>query len=364
MKRKNKMIIMESEEHLHPDDEKFGPVYEYNDVKIFSRALPLSRDFNLNFIKKFAQALEAEKIDAIILSHPSGAFIIKLMLRILGKKIPVIYDAHNVESNFTQDIFSENEGYSRLEQILIPFYVGLLEKISCKYLFNHIMAVSEKDKETFQDSFKLKEKVLTVPSGCSLKHQLSSDDRLKLREDSGIGPDTMVVVFHGSYSHPANQEAFKLIKDTIAPEFDGRDVIFLVGGSGMPVVDTLNFKSIGFIEDLWNFLNIADIAIAPILRGGGTKLKLMDYLSAGLPIVTTSKGIEGIDAYDNEQVMIVNGVDQEFIAKINYLIENKDQRKQMGDKARQLALNTYDWNIIGKQLNHFLSEEISIYGNY
>lgn len=349
---------MESREYVHPDDSKVGEIYGYKDVTVLSRAMPLSRDFNFDFIKNLVKIVNENNIDAIILSHPSGAMITKLILALLGKKVPVIYDAHNVESNFTREIFGFNDSYSKLEQFLIPFYVSALERISCKYLFDHIMTVSKKDKDTFIKTYHLNEKVSVIPSGCSLRPLLSISERSKLKEKYGLDPNSKVVIFHGSYSHPANEEAFRLIKDIIAPKFVDRDVVFLVGGSGVPILEKSNFKSIGFIEDLWEFLSVADMAIAPILRGGGTKLKLMDYLSAGLPIVTTGKGIEGIDAVNNEHVMVVDSVDDRFIGKIGYLIENEEEMIRIGGNARKLAEKSYDWNVIGDELDNFLCEEI------
>jgi glycosyltransferase involved in cell wall biosynthesis len=174
----------------------------------------------------------------------------------------------------------------------------------------------------------------------------------------GVDPSSKIVIFHGSYSHPPNEEAFRLIKDFIAPKFKelNENVQFVVGGSEVPVLETSNFKSVGFIDNMWKFLSMADIAIVPILRGGGTKLKVLDYLSAGLPIVTTKKGIEGINAEDNEQVIIVDSVNDDFIDEINYFIENEDEMIRIGQNARKLAENKYDWNKIGDQLNNLLEE--------
>lgn len=357
MKERNNITIMETNEHFHPDDAKYGAIFGYNDVKVSSRSMPISRDFNLNFIQNLADILKDGEIDAVILSHPSGALITKFMMKILGKNVPIIYDAHNVESSFSKEIISDNKSFSKLAQLIIPLYVSILERLSCKYVFDRVLAVSKNDEYAFIEKYNLDGNVSIVPSGCSVKPLLSPDERCRLREEYGIGPDSKVVVFHGSYSHPPNEEAFKLIKDVIAPRFEEEDVVFLVGGSGTPILENSNFKSIGFIDDLWNFLSIADMAVAPILKGGGTKLKLMDYLSAGLPVVTTSKGIEGIDAKNRVHVVITDSVDGEFIEKIRYLTGNQDERIRIGRNARKLAEETYDWNIIGSELDNILFEE-------
>ena len=356
--RDNNITILEPEKFMDPDDEKFGVIHGFNDLKIFSSDIPLSRDFNLNFFKKVVRILNDNEFDIILFSHPSGIFITKLLMLLMRKNVPIINEAHNVESNFTTDIFSNNNRFSKFKQIIIPFYVTFLERVSCKYLVDHIIAVSAKDKNTFDKKYKFINKVSVIPSGCVIRPLSSKNESYKFKMEYGIDPSSKIVIFHGSYSHPPNEEAFRLIKDFIAPKFKelNENVQFVVGGSEVPVLETSNFKSVGFIDNMWKFLSMADIAIVPILRGGGTKLKVLDYLSAGLPIVTTKKGIEGINAEDNEQVIIVDSVNDDFIDEINYFIENEDEMIRIGQNARKLAENKYDWNKIGDQLNNLLEE--------
>ena len=357
-KNGNNITILESEDFMGADDEKFGVIHGFNDLKVFGRVMPLSRDFNYNFIKKTYNIIKSNEFNIILFTHPSGMLVTKFLIWLMRKKVPVIYDAHNVESDFTVEIFSKNSDYSKAEQIIIPFYVNFLELISCKYLVDHIIAVSNLDKDTFTEKYKLVDKVSVIPSGCNIKSLSTKIESDRFKLDYGIKSSSKVVIFHGSYSHPPNVEAFNLIKDFIAPKFESLNVNiqFVVGGSGVPVLETSNFKSIGFIDNLWKFLSIADMAIVPILKGGGTKLKVLDYLSAGLPIVTTMKGAEGLDVRDNEHAIIVDKVDDEFVDKINYLNDNQSEMRRIGVNARKLAENKYDWNIIGVHLNNLLEE--------
>jgi glycosyltransferase involved in cell wall biosynthesis len=223
---------------------------------------------------------------------------------------------------------------------------------------DHIIAVSNKDKNTFIKKYKFIDKVSVIPSGCNLMPLISKNESYKFKMKYGLDPLSKIIIFHGSYSHPPNEEAIELIKDFIAPRFEelNKDIQFVVGGSDVPVLETKNFKSVGFIDNIWEFLSMADIAIVPILKGGGTKLKVLDYLSVGLPVVTTKKGIEGIDAEDNEDVIVVDSVDDGFVDKINYFIENEDEMRRIGKNARRLAEDQYDWNKIGYELNNLLEE--------
>ena len=138
----------------------------------------------------------------------------------------------------------------------------------------------------------------------------------------------------------------------IAPLFEKKypDVLFIIGGSECPKFNRKNIKSLGFINDLHGVISTADIAIVPLDNGAGTKLKISDYFCAGVPVITTKKGIEGIDAKNGENVVIVENVDPNFINSIKYLIENKSERKRIGLNGFQLARKKYDWVKIGDDL--------------
>ncbi len=103
-------------------------------------------------------------------------------------------------------------------------------------------------------------------------------------------------------------------------------------------------------------MQIVDIAIVPICNGGGTRLKILDYMMMSLPIVTTKKGIEGINALNMENALIVEKVEEEFIDSIRYLLENKDFQEKMGKNNRKLVEEKYNIAIIGDKLNELYNK--------
>jgi len=91
----------------------------------------------------------------------------------------------------------------------------------------------------------------------------------------------------------------------------------------------------GFVKDIKNMLSNCDIAIVPLKRGEGTKLKIFDYVQVGLPIITTKKGIEGFEFItENKDILIVNEID-EFIKKIDFLIENPKIRRKFENNIKK-----------------------------
>ena len=353
-KNGNKITILETHHLVDSQDQKIAKIYSYKDIKLFNRTLTIFRDINISFILEILKILKKEKIDLIQITHPSGILAVKIIAKIIQSKIIIIYDAHNVESNFVVETFANNPKYSKLERLIIPKYTKFLEKIVCKYIVDHTTSVSDDDREIFIKKYKLnREKVTVIPSGAHILDLPDKQCEDDVKRGISIDSDKIVIFFHGLFSHPSNKDAFKTIENYIAPKFEEIDkkVLFVVGGTDVPKFERVNIKSLGFIEDLYKVMCMADIAIVPLKSGAGTKLKVLDYLGVGLPIVTTKTGIEGINAKNGEHALIVDDVNEEFIDAIKYLIDNEQERKRIGTNARRVAEEEYDWDKICEKLD-------------
>ena len=93
----------------------------------------------------------------------------------------------------------------------------------------------------------------------------------------------------------------------------------------------------------------SDVAIAPIEHGAGVKLKVIDYMAAGLAILSTRKGIEGIDAIEGEHVVVVDHVDHKFLEALVELVGSPERRARLGRGARNFAAAQYDWDRTRKE---------------
>ncbi len=361
----NKVVALESQDFADLHDHELATVYLYRDYKLFNRTLTIFRDFNIRFLSQMLRIVRNERIHLVQITHPSGMLAARTIAVLTHKKMTVVYDAHNVEANLTTDIFAKDPKYTKLERLLVPAYIKFLERFACRHLTQHIVAVSEEEKNIFVSRYNLHaEKVTVIPSGCHISALPNKESKNNAKKGLGIGLDKIVILFHGLLSWPPNRDAFELIESYGAPRFAGINdkVVFMLGGTGVPIFERANIKSLGFIEDLDEALAAADIAIVPIVRGAGTRTKMLDYLGMGLPVVTTRKGIEGINARNGEEALITDEVDQEFIELTAKLVNSVEERQRIGTNAHRLADREYNWHRIGDRLHdlyqHLVNERL------
>lgn len=351
IKKGGKATVLQPSRYKESIDDALAEVYYYR-VNLGNRTFGTITDLNIGFIMKFAKIIKKQKIDIIQVNGNSGVISSKLVTKLLRNDTPIIYDAHNVQSDISKYIWNRPK-ISFLEKIFALIYTPLQERIAVKCA-DHIISVSHEDRMRFIEKYGINEKKVTViPSGVNIIDLTLLKDKDKIRNELGIDGNKLVIIFHGSYFYLPNREAMDLIINHIASKIrkSNPNVIFVIAGLDVPLFEKDNIKSIGFVEDIYSLLYAADIAIVPILGGGGTRLKILDYMGVGLPIVTTKKGIEGINAKNNEHAIVVDDVNEGFIDAISLLINNKEERKRIGANARKLAEEEYDWEKIGEKLD-------------
>lgn len=177
-----------------------------------------------------------------------------------------------------------------------------------------------------------------VPNGTDLAAIRAGGDPERARADLGVSPEATLCAFVGACDYDPNRVAAEHVRDRIAPACP--DVEFVVVGRDPPKMDRPNVRAPGYVEDLPGVLAASDVALCPLTMGSGTKLKVMDYLAAGLPIVTTPVGTQGVPVRDGETAL-VRPVAQ-FPAAIDRLRESPELAARLAESARELGAR-YSW---------------------
>jgi glycosyltransferase involved in cell wall biosynthesis len=102
-------------------------------------------------------------------------------------------------------------------------------------------------------------------------------------------------------------------------------------------------------DDMRPILGRAAVCICPLLEGGGTRLKILDALAMGKPMVTTTIGCEGLRVTHGENILVAD-TPREFADSLAQLFENQGLRRKIGAAGRALVEREYSWDKIREQL--------------
>ncbi|MCH7504372.1 glycosyltransferase [PVC group bacterium] len=109
------------------------------------------------------------------------------------------------------------------------------------------------------------------------------------------------------------------------------------------------------VEDIRPYFLDADILIVPIRIGGGTRIKILESMALGRPVVSTTIGAEGIEAEDKKEIMLAD-TPKAFIEKISLLTQSKDDYLRIAESARKLVEEKYDWAQIAREMARVYQE--------
>jgi glycosyltransferase involved in cell wall biosynthesis len=227
-----------------------------------------------------------------------------------------------------------------------------MEEIAYRYA-TLVLTVSEKDKDLLAPYGVRRNNVVVIPNGVDTESFAPSPKASKFQKRAD-SEDSCQVIFVGNMEYLPNQEAARCIISYLAPKILSRvsNVRFVMVGKTPTelVVNSSHLIFTGVVKDVAKSLANSDIAISPLFHGSGTRLKILEYLSSGLPVVSTSIGAEGLDVKDGVNILIEDDMNR-FGERIVDLIKNEKLRVRLGEAGRQFVKEKYDWRIVSRQLD-------------
>ncbi len=174
-------------------------------------------------------------------------------------------------------------------------------------------------------------------------------------------PRSNSMIFCGPFHYSANYEAMKWFLREVFPIVRSKapDSHLLITGNtaGFPLPSTENLTLTGYVEDVRPLIAGSTISLVPILSGGGTRIKILEAMALKTPVIATSKGAEGLDVQDGENILLAD-TPKEFSEAILQLMDNRALRERIAQNAYQLVQEKYNWQrVIPKLLN--LIESVS-----
>jgi polysaccharide biosynthesis protein PslH len=155
-----------------------------------------------------------------------------------------------------------------------------------------------------------------------------------------LAPSAMSsVVFVGNFTHSPNIDGLQWLLASVWPtvrKFRPDAELLIVGPACPPLSDAeraLGVKAVGFVEDLEGLLDGAAASLVPYRFGGGVKIKAVESMARGCPVVATTIGAEGLSVIDGQEALVANSAD-EFADKIVWCLENPSDAYGLGERGR------------------------------
>jgi GT2 family glycosyltransferase/glycosyltransferase involved in cell wall biosynthesis len=169
------------------------------------------------------------------------------------------------------------------------------------------------------------------------------------------GREPFTMLFLGSFQHLPNQEALQWFVRRVLPLVIAREprARLIVIGSDPPPRHSLPeaqaIKLIGFVEDVREPLARYSLFVCPILSGSGVRVKLLESFAAGIPVVSTRLGAEGLAEADGKICALADDPES-FAERVLDLLWNPDKAAAMAERARAEVVARRDMRVMTRQL--------------
>ena len=290
-----------------------------------------------------------------------------------------------------QKIASFNPTLIIVEEIWLYRYLPILQQIGCPLVLdNHNV---EGDENRYQEvdsiTYRMLPKVKCIEERfiqavdqvwmCSQEdvrrlHQLYSiKDTTAYVVPNGVNPDyyktvpsshtwsNHTLIYLGRFSYQPNAEAACILLNQIYPllkQSVGNCQLLLVGCDPTNAMleaaqADANIVVTGQVDDVRPYLARATVMVVPLQKGSGTRLKLLEAFAAKCPVISTTKGAEGLEVEDEKQLLLRDSP-ATIVEAIQLLWQEPQRAQALTEDAHRYFLERYTWSAVGQKIQHCL----------
>ena len=308
-----------------------------------SESYHVSRYNSSQFSQKLTELLQLENFDFIHLETLYVTQYIPLIRKY--SDAVVVLRSHNVEFEIWQRVADNTRFF--LKRWYVNYLTRKLRKFEVKQIqkIDLLLAITDRDLKTFR-SLGYLQSAKIIPIG------LDTSDYLAMDKSVFSNPS---MSFIGSLDWIPNVEGLEWFLNDIWPLLHAKypELTFHVAGRNMkPELQHLQIPNVTFygeVEDAKKFINTCPIMVVPLLSGSGMRVKILEGMFLGRIVITTSLGLEGINAKDRNQVLVAETV-QEFVRKVDFCFDHPVLSQHISHRAQVFAARHYDNLEIGREL--------------
>ena len=328
---------------------------------ILRRALGRLRPYILNgYSQNMEKAIQQHSSDSKIL-WISRLVMAKYLIHANTLGYLTILDEHNIESELLFKGAQEYKGWLKRYYLQLALSCRKWEATFCS-LATSVTVTSEEDRKRIQDLASISQ-VQVIPNAVDCTYYESAPPVSASPSSKSLNQS---ILFTGTLDYAPNIEGLRWFTQKVYPllkeQLDGAvpSLTFLVAGARpssllIHELESSGIKVVANPPSMIPLLHSASIVIVPLLSGSGTRLKILEAMSAGKAIVSTSKGAEGLEIEDAKDLLIADTA-EDFAEAIVQLWNHTEIRQKLGQNAVSTVRTRYDWRQLRPAIKRLIDE--------
>lgn len=271
------------------------------------------------------------------------------------KKPKVVFDAHNAVWTIVERMRENVPWYLKpvlgIEADRVKQYEGELLKS-----VDHVLAVTDVDRESLEDALEftkgMKKEEISPVTVIPISVNTQQIQPLHRKTNS------INIVTLGTLHYPPNADGIRWFVEEVFPLIRSKipDVKLTIIGKNPPK-DFLKLANdpnagivvAGFVPELDPYFEESALVVIPVRAGGGMRVRILEAFAYAMPIVTTTVGLEGIQAQPGKDVLVADDP-EDFADAVIRVLNDNDLQDQLSTNGRRLAEMKYDWQVTLKDL--------------
>lgn len=266
----------------------------------------------------------------------------------------LVSDAHNVEHDVLERMWRQTDCLWRRIYYFAQARCTRRDEIATASRFDALLLTSGRDLELFRRHLPA-QRFFVIPNGIEFPHYTPLPEAAE--------PNTLL--FTGLMSYYPNEHAVLWFLDEVFPRIRAQipDARLLVVGArpsrAMRARALADVIVTGYVPDVRPYFARAQAVVIPLRIGGGTRVKALEAMALGRPIVSTTLGCEGLDV-THETTALLADTACSFEDAVVRVLRDPALRARLSARAHELVRERYDWAVIGEELDRVLT---SLTGN-